>query len=172
MKRSNHPKGFSAIELILVIVFVILLAGTGWYVWHQRQTKNTENTTTNNDVVTKPNDVSTIVSRVQLFYDSYAGNGMGGKDPKLTLDQLQAKGYITSAAVTTLKATQFIDSVLCTQGGSDQPITVGTPSITDSTAKVTVSQNYSGTGSIIPNYMYVKLVKSGSWQISAISCTQ
>ncbi len=39
MLNTRKPRGFSAIEAVLVVILVILLVFIGWYVWHSRQTK-------------------------------------------------------------------------------------------------------------------------------------
>lgn len=170
MKHLRNQSGM--IDIILIVVVLVAAIGVGGYVYNQQQqTKKAENAASNGVIVAKRNDNSLITSRVQSFYDSYAGKDLGGKDPKLTLEQLRIKGYITAAAITKLNAVVGGDAVLCTQGGSGEPIKIGTPTITGSTARVTVSQNYTGTGTNVPNYMYVQLTKSGSWVISAISCS-
>lgn len=49
MVTHEHPKGFSAIETVLIAVFIILLAGAGWYVWHQRHMKTAVTSTAKTD---------------------------------------------------------------------------------------------------------------------------
>ncbi|HWT55790.1 MAG TPA: hypothetical protein VN031_02015 [Candidatus Microsaccharimonas sp.] len=40
MSHNNHQSGFAAIEAVLILVIVAMLAGTGYYVWHARQATN------------------------------------------------------------------------------------------------------------------------------------
>lgn len=42
-KIKNNQTGFSALEIILIILLIGVLAGVGWYVWHSRTT-NTAST--------------------------------------------------------------------------------------------------------------------------------
>jgi hypothetical protein len=45
-KLQENPKGFSAIEALLILVIVAIIGGTGWYIWHSRS--NTDKTLTAN----------------------------------------------------------------------------------------------------------------------------
>ncbi len=46
MGKRLRPKGFSAIEIILVVVFILLLAAVGWYVFAKRTNKSQSSTQT------------------------------------------------------------------------------------------------------------------------------
>jgi hypothetical protein len=37
-KRSSHEQGFAVLEALLTIIIMAAIAGTGWYVWHAKQT--------------------------------------------------------------------------------------------------------------------------------------
>src|SRR5687768_14525746 len=52
-----NQKGFSAVEILIVLVVIGLIGGAGWYVLHNRQDKNTESTTTQTNTTesTPPN---------------------------------------------------------------------------------------------------------------------
>lgn len=41
MKKFNYESGFAAAEALLIVVIVAIVGGTGWYVWHSKQSVNT-----------------------------------------------------------------------------------------------------------------------------------
>ncbi|HSX44934.1 MAG TPA: hypothetical protein VLF39_02365 [Candidatus Saccharimonadales bacterium] len=54
MKKLNN-KGFSAIEVILILVIISIVCGVGWYVWNaKKNTDTTYNATAKATTVTKP----------------------------------------------------------------------------------------------------------------------
>lgn len=171
MRKTLNQSGMVDMVLILV-VFLAALALGGYVYYQQKQAQKADTAASSGVIVATHNDNALITSRVQSFYDSYAGKDLGGKDPKLTLDQLQAKGLITAAEVSKLGSITAADPVLCTQGGSDQPIKVGAPTVSGTTAKVAVTQNYTGTGTPVPLTIQVQLTKTKDWEISGITCPQ
>ncbi len=46
MKRHSNESGFSALEVILIIVVVGVIAGAGWFVWHKSQSSKTASSDT------------------------------------------------------------------------------------------------------------------------------
>jgi hypothetical protein len=37
-KLKNNQTGFSAVEAFLILIIIAIVGGTGWYVWHAKQT--------------------------------------------------------------------------------------------------------------------------------------
>jgi hypothetical protein len=51
---SKNQQGFTVIEGLLIFVILIIIGGTGWYVWHsQNQANNTYSQTTNSTAAPK-----------------------------------------------------------------------------------------------------------------------
>lgn len=53
MKKINS-KGFSTVEVLLVLLVVCLVGGVGWYVWQKNQNTGTSEATSNSPTNSKP----------------------------------------------------------------------------------------------------------------------
>lgn len=74
MNIRKNEKGFSVVEILIVIVVVGLIGGAGWYVWQKQNNKQTDNTTapvanSQNDT-TAFTDCHTEVDKVTKTLDS------------------------------------------------------------------------------------------------------
>lgn len=56
LKKLTRQDGFGAVEILLVIVLIALVAGVGWYVWQTNQKKavTTQTTTTTQQTTAQP----------------------------------------------------------------------------------------------------------------------
>lgn len=59
---NRNQKGFSPVEVLLIIVVLGLVGGVGWYVWSQKDTDKKSNS--ENSITTKASDVTN-------FYDCF-----------------------------------------------------------------------------------------------------
>ncbi|GEM_PF-6792975 len=112
------------------------------------------------DNLNSSQDESTIVTqKISSIYERYSHGGyrefMSGSD-------------YTENFRTELGKDKRYDQVLCTQGGSDEPIRVDNAIIQDNRAQVIVRQKYINGDNIIK----VELLKSGNnWQIDKVTCS-
>lgn len=84
MKKLNH-RGFSAIEILLVLIALIVIGGTCYTVWHMRQEKGT-NKQVSNGTVTKNYNQDAI-----KFSYSYPGSFKASEDQETI--QLTSANY-------------------------------------------------------------------------------
>ncbi len=71
MKIRSNQSGVGAIEALLILVIIVLLGGTGWYVWHSKKqtdkTLNTANKTVENTALTKSKPVADATATWKTF---------------------------------------------------------------------------------------------------------
>jgi prepilin-type N-terminal cleavage/methylation domain-containing protein len=69
---NANQKGFSVVEILIVLAVVGLIGGAGWYVWHSRASKDTSSTTSpSTSTTTKPNTVESTPSNLSKYDDDY-----------------------------------------------------------------------------------------------------
>lgn len=62
MNKSRYSKGFTVVEILLAIVLILLIIGTGWYIYRLRHNKNNLTSTQNKQSEKSNNNSNTTNS--------------------------------------------------------------------------------------------------------------
>ena len=78
---KTNQKGFSVVEILVVILVVVLIGGIGWYVWQAKQNPSVTTTqTTTNTTTTPPNPTNNSTAQPCNCPASLPPNGPAGGD--------------------------------------------------------------------------------------------
>lgn len=175
-KLRNDQKGFSVVEVILVLVIVILIGAVGWLVYKNHQ-KNTS-TSTSSKTSTNTTQTSTIhtteeaTTFVQTTYDKYLS-----AVSNVASDNDQPLGLVGLAAVKDSLSSDFYTQAAASPNGSDfscagqflpAKYTAGSASSTDTGATIPLTISNSSDGSTISG-MTVN-VDLATLKITAVGC--
>jgi prepilin-type N-terminal cleavage/methylation domain-containing protein len=172
MIREQKQRGFSAIELVLVIVIVCLLGVVGYLVISLRNQHTSPASSTSTKASLSASDSANITSRARYVIQYDTDNH--GPD---VAQQLQQKGYFTQKLADYINQQNNAspegageDIIICAQATPDS-LTFGTPQLESNgkTVDLVVTGNYSISG---PNNIATTWLKTaGVWQEDSITCS-
>lgn len=148
MSTSHQERGFGLI-IIIVLVAIAIGAGVLAYTTRARLSVRPTPTSTATPIASAVNAALTptptatpsmsytaaqALTKVQEFYTAYSKNS----------SEAVAKPYLADDYIGTLFSQKAFDPVLCTQGGSDQPLRYAISSSDATTANIQIRQLYTG----------------------------
>lgn len=138
----KNQKGFGALETVIILALLGVIAFLGYRltVAKRQASVNQEKAASNAELDRSPKAIS---SKVSAFYQLYTGNKPLGAGIR-SIQQLEQDGFLTSEAAKNLSEAKGADPVLCTQGGSEQPLRFDDAVLNKDTASVKVRQYYDG----------------------------
>jgi hypothetical protein len=183
-KLKNNQKGFGAVEILLALIFIAIVAFIGVYVAHNHNsTKPTASTTTSKTSTTAPKTTTTTptthtsqeaVTFVQTTYNDYLAAinnaGTNNTQPLGLVGLAAVKDNLTSDFYTQAAASQNGSSFSCAAQFMPSAYTASLTSSNTTTATVAVSigiDNQGGTSSSGPLTATVDLT---SLKITGVTC--
>lgn len=125
MKQNQH--GFSAVELLLVILVLAVLGFGGWYVWNanHKSSVTPQNTTSSTDASS---------SQTSTKYLTISGQGvrlpLTSELSGLSVGTVEDSGYSATDKSITIRASELDGDWTCAADSNDIKGTIGTISIT------------------------------------------
>lgn len=156
--KSLNQKGFAALEAVLVIVIIAILAGTGYYVFQANSKTNDTQTAAHNAaesaVVTSTTSKSAVAAGAQSkktyvnLLDAYKKNATANKDWDVTyVSSKAASDEFTAAFKAAATAGTAWDSnggAFCTDNVAFDGFLVDKAALDGDTATVTLAQTVKG----------------------------
>lgn len=190
--KSLNQKGFGAMEAVLIVVIVAILAGTGYYVYQANnktnETQTATHTTAESAVVTSTTSKSAVAAGAQSkktygnLLDAYKKNASAHKDWDTTyVDGKSASNEFTDSFKTAVKDGTAWDASgpFCTSDVTFGSLTVDKATLSGDTATVTLAQTASSkksgnsTANVQSTPMKVKLTlkyADKNWAIDKQEC--
>jgi hypothetical protein len=162
MSRSRNERGDIG-TVVAILVGIVAILVVGGLAWQAKQTNTGKTTATATPTVAPTgtpvadHTATQALAKVQEFYAAYL------KNPVETV----AKPYVADDYLAQLYSQKSYDPVLCTQGGSDQPLRYANSSSDAMTAKVQIKQLYKGSNQ--DNVIDVD-VRLSDLKVTKISC--
>jgi Tfp pilus assembly protein PilV len=164
MRLLRTQKGFTGIEVALVLLAIAAIGGGGYYAYHARMTHQAQTKTTAPKQASSPSiSDSSARSFVQSFYNSYI-KASGSTRQELAL--VQTNG--TSSFVSAYKSANDYDPVLCAQN-TVPSFTIDSVKL-PSTTQATVSIQRAGYETEGDEVLHIIQPSSGPLKINSIGC--
>lgn len=185
MYKISDQRGFAALEAVLVVVIVAILAGTGYYVYQANNkasdTQTATHTSAESAVVTSTTSKSAAAAGAQSrktygnLLDAYKKNSADHTDWDATyVAGKSASGEFTDAFVSSVKdgTAWAADGPFCTDSVTFDGFIVDKATMSGDTATVTLAQTVKGKkSSDFPKQIKLTLNYAGkSWSIDKQEC--
>lgn len=170
----KNQKGFTGLEVVLIVLLVAIVAAAGGYVYSQR---NQAQNNSKEESVRSPEEINgeEAATFVEKFYDEYKSISADNVESAEQQSKAVVEKYGTSELVSYYSNAQGYDPIFCGQNLPNGKITASVKSSSGENVVVSVSQNYIGEAgdpqgdSSIKNTAVV--VKQGdSLKIKSIEC--
>lgn len=179
-KLKNNQKGIGAIELLLALIFIAIVAFIGVYVLHNRNsTKTTASTNTSKTSATSPTTTATThtaqeaTSFVQTTYNDYLAAinnaGTSNTQPLGLVGLAAVKGSLTNAFYARAAASQNGSSFSCAAQFLPSGYTASLTSSNSTSATIALTISNSANGSTTTSGMTVN-VDLPSLKITSVTC--
>lgn len=166
MKLRKNQAGFSAVEVLLVLIFLAIVAFAGYYVYHAQKTSNKTDATSNSQATktqaTKKHAPSLDDAKAKALT---VANEMLSPNPSAA-SPFTAANFTAAFLKTVTDGTAFPDGQFCGVSASDMnaSLTVSNALMTNAGAVVTIAAS-STTG---PNLLLTQ--SDGHWLIANWNC--
>ena len=171
----KNQKGFTALEIVLVIITLVAVSAAGYYAYQARQekadskvsiTKSEEKTQAKTTI--SQNDKAVVSQKVKDYYNKYVIPKYPDDYPAGASNRMLSDGYITANLSQQFKTSSPYDLPTCSQNKAPNYV-FSDPTINSNKAEVIVTgSGYDSEGITIK----VQMVKdSSSWKIDSFNCT-